>query len=552
MQRIFAEHKIRKTESLDGLWTLTPENGSGRSYPVYVPSVWERIPNLATFRGVCTYEREIYIEEAGNYLLRFGGVSHTADVYIDGQLLGHHYNAFTAFEIPAALTAGTHTLKVVADNRFNEQSTLHVPNDYTTYGGINRPVELHKIPDLYIDRMTFSCEKCSKGQYIAHVSVFLKALSSIENAQLTVSVAGAAETAAVPNLPAGEPAEVWFDLPASNVRAWGVQDAHLYDLAVTLAVNGIPVDDLHDRVGFRTVEIEGEKILLNGKPVHIKGFNRHEDHGQLGLSLSVDAMMDDLHLIIDTGANAIRTCHYPNDPRFLDLCDSLGILVWEENHARQLPSDVFHTELFRQQCRDCNEEMVYQHYNHPSIFIWGLLNECESDTEYGRSVYAEQIAQLRCLDPTRPISFASCRKFTDICLDLVDVVSYNIYPRWYEDAPALEYTQKLVAWMEENGAKNKPILITEIGAGGIYGYHDPFGKAMWSEERQAEILSEQLTAVHSMERISGAFLWQFADVKVADEIAHRRPKAQNNKGIVDLNRRPKLAYLAVKEIYHKI
>jgi len=553
MQRIFDEHKVRIVKSLDGLWNLTPDNGSGKSYPVFVPSVWERIPDLTSFRGVCTYKRSVEIAEPGTYLLKFGGVSHTADVYLDGQFLGHHYNAFTAFQVLAEnVTAGSHTLTVVADNRFSEKSALHVPNDYTTYGGINRPVELHKVEEAYIDRMAFSCEETGKGKYLAHVSVFLRALSSIENADVLLSVAGGTEKAAVPALSAGESAEIKLDLAVRNVVPWDVLDAHLYDLTATLSVNGQFTDDLIDRVGFRTVKIEGERILLNGKEVRIKGFNRHEDHGQFGMSLSVDAMMDDLQLILDTGANSLRSCHYPNDPRFLDLCDALGLLVWEENHARQLPSEVFRTDLFREQCRVCNEEMVHQHCNHPGIYIWGLLNECESDTEYGRTVYAEQIAQLRALDPTRPISFASCRKFTDICLDLVEVVSYNIYPRWYEDDSVRHYTEKLVAWMEEHGAKTKPILITEIGAGGIYGYHDPFAKPKWSEERQAEILEEQLTAIHAMPRLSGAYLWQFADVKVADEFALRRPKAQNNKGIVDLYRRPKLAYLTVKKIYHEI
>ena len=103
--------------------------------------------------------------------------------------------------------------------------------------------------------------------------------------------------------------------------------------------------------------------------------------------------------------------------------------------------------------------------------------------------------------------------------------------------------------MDENGAKNKPILVTEIGAGAVAGFHDPLRRAKWSEERQCDILREQLSDIHRLQRCSGTYIWQFADVKVAEEWAEKRPKSMNNKGIVDQYRVPKMAYATVKEIY---
>ena len=255
--------------------------------------------------------------------------------------------------------------------------------------------------------------------------------------------------------------------------------------------------------------------------------------------------------MLDAGANSVRTCHYPNDPRFLDLCDELGVLVWEEHHARALPMSILETPLFREQEAACNEEMVAQHVNHPCIYIWGVLNECESETEAGREIYRAQLEHLRTLDPTRPVSYASCRFFTDICMDLADVVSWNIYPRWYVDESVKSYSDRLLAWMEEHGAAGKPILITEVGAGGIYGYHDPFARSIWSEERQCDILREQLGTLLANPRLSGIYVWQFADVRVAEEWAMHRPKTQNNKGIVSSLRQPKMSYAAVKELFTK-
>lgn len=550
MQRTFLEHITRPVKSLDGIWQVTAHDGHGTSVQAGVPGVWERIPALAGFRGTVDYTRKVYTNRGANLLLRFGGVSHTAKVFWDGALVGQHYNAFTGFDILLpAVPGGEHELRLEVDDSYGPHSALHVPNDYMTYGGINRPVEIHEVPGAYLDRVAFHAVEEGDGSFTAHVRVFVRAVDVLENASLSVSVAGSSASGVLPGLRAGESADVSLSLRVPHVRKWDLGQGNLYCLETRLLVNGEEMDDLIDRVGFRTVKVSGEDILLNGRKVRIKGFNRHEDHGQFGCSLPVEAMMDDLQLMLDMGGNSVRTSHYPNDPRFLDLCDELGILVWEENHARALPEPIFHSELFAEQCAACNGEMVRQHVNHPSIYVWGLLNECESETEFGRKVYATQIAQLRELDPIRPVSFASCRFFTDICLDLVDIASFNIYPGWYTDEKPADLADRLFRWMDENGAKNKPILVTEIGAGAVAGFHDPLRRAKWSEERQCEILREQLSDIHHLQRCSGTYIWQFADVKVAEEWAEKRPKSMNNKGIVDQYRVPKMAYATVKEIY---
>ena len=550
MRRTFYEHAIRPVMSLDGLWQLTPHDGSGKVYSAMVPGVWERIPELMSYRGTADYKRTVKITEPGHYLLRMGAVSHTGHVYWNEQLVGQHYNAFTGFDILLKdVAAGAHDLRVMVDNRFTEESTLHIPNDYYTYGGINRAVELHKVSRAYIERMAFHSVKNGENAYQAITKVFVHAVEDVADAKLQLSVAGGTACADVPAMSAGETCEIELNVDAQGVKAWDVLQPSLYDLTAVLTINGHAADDLIDHVGFRTVEIVGEKILLNGKPLYLKGFNRHEDHGLFGCALPQEAMMDDLQRILDTGANSVRTCHYPNDPKFLDLCDELGILVWEEHHARAIPIDIMRKPLFAQQEAACNVEMITQHVNHPCIYIWGVLNECESETEEGRAIYAAQLNHLRQLDPTRPVSFASCRFFTDICMDLVDVVSWNIYPKWYHNESVKSYSDRLIAWLEEHGAAGKPMLITEVGAGGIAGYHDPFGHAKWSEERQCDIIEEQITTLMANPRLSGVYLWQFADVRVAEEWAMHRPKAQNNKGIVDMYRQPKLSYLLMKRLF---
>ncbi len=142
--------------------------------------------------------------------------------------------------------------------------------------------------------------------------------------ELTVNVAGNAARKDV-SINAGETATCRLSIPCEGVRPWMPEAPALYAVSAVLSVEGQAVDDLIDRVGFRTVRVEGRRILLNGKPLRLKGFNRHEEFGDFGLSVPVEAMMVDLQLMRDMGANCVRTCHYPNDPRFLDLCDMTGM-----------------------------------------------------------------------------------------------------------------------------------------------------------------------------------------------------------------------------------
>lgn len=545
MYRIFNEHALRPVASLNGLWDM---EAMGEHYPMLIPGVWERIPALRNFKGTAEFTRTVTVDEPGAYLLRFGGASHTAAVYWDGQQVGWHYSAYTAFEVLLPqVSAGEHTLRVTVDNSYETGSVLHFANDYYTYGGLNRPVEMHRLGAARIRRMQFSCQQTGAGAYRAKVAVYVQAIADCGPMQAHVCVAGGEAMADVPAMQAGTETSLTLTLDVSGVQPWDIGQGHLYDLTAVLLADGQPVDDLIDRVGFRTIEVRGQDILLNGRKVFLKGFNRHEDHGQFGSTLSVDAMMDDLHLLLAAGANSLRTSHYPNDPRFLDLCDALGILVWEEAHARGLTEETMRHPDFAAICMRSNEEMVTQHCNHPSIYVWGLLNECESATEYGREVYRRQLEQLRALDPTRPTTFASCRCFTDICMDLPDICSFNIYPLWYHSEPAADYAQRIADWMNKAGAAGKPIIFSEFGAGAIAGYHDPFGQAKWSEERQRDILDAQLRAIMGMERVSGAYIWQFADVRVAESWAHSRPKTVNNKGVFDQFRRPKLSFDTVRE-----
>lgn len=555
MLRTFNQHTVRPVSGLDGIWQMTAiaENGeAGRSTEVYVPSCWENIRGFESYRGVCKFTKKIETS-AGHFRLVFYGVSHTADVFFDGQKVAHHYNAYTPFEVVLKnVTAGTHTVEVLADNRFSEASALHIPNDYRSYGGITRPVALECLSAAYVHHLHVT-PLLENGTWKAHVKAQVTALEPCSGTTLSLKIANLNALSFNLNFENGVAvAETTVELP--NCRPWSTEDPALYFATATLlGQDGTAMDDLTERFGLREVKAVGRKILLNGKQLFVKGFNRHEDYGNLGCAIPPEVMNADIDLIKSTGANLIRTCHYPNDQRFLDFCDERGILVWEEAHARSFTLENMQNPHFKQQSEDCINEMVENHYNHPSIIFWGILNECASDTEYGAECYLLQYKQLRSLDSTRLLTSASCKLYKDLTLGYADVVSINLYPKWYYKESGLELVEKVNNWIQTTEGADKPFLVSEFGAAGLYGFRS-FSHDKYSEDRQAELLAELIPDMAKADYLSGLILWQFCDCRTDNEwgLWQGRPKTQNNKGIVDTYRRPKLSYEAVCKAYKEL
>lgn len=550
MIRTFAEHQVRKNQELSAkLWDFTPCSGehAGKTYKMMVPGCWENHIDFAHYRGKGLYETSF--EAEGNVRLVFKGVSHTANVKVDGILVKTHYNAYTPFDVIVEnLEKGVHKLEVEVDNDFTKESALHIPNDYMTYGGISRGVQAQELGSSYIKYIHFTPYK-KNDVWFANVKVVTKNISNTDlEAEISVVLDEKEYTFSKQTIVAGAVCEVEETFEFPDVAEWMMETPNLYLIQAKLTINGNLEDDLIDQVGFREIKLEGKSILINGRRIRIKGFNRHEDHPQFGCALPYAAMVSDLYIIKDLGANSIRTSHYPNDELFLDLCDENGILVWEEHHARGFEEEQMRHPNFDKQCADCIDEMIMEHYNHPSIYIWGILNECASDTEFGAHCYEEQFKQIESLDLSRPTTFASNKHYRDLSFSYPTVVSNNFYPLWYFEVPVDEMLGKLMKYADEKSGSIKPYLVSEIGSGGIYGYRS-HTRDKWTEEFQADTIRKQITPILEEKNCTGVYIWQFCDVRVSTEWAMNRPRTMNNKGLVDEYRREKMAYYVVKEIF---
>ena len=555
MIRTFKTHYVRKQMELtESLWEFEPcaGNYAGQKFPVAVPGCWENHPLFADYRGEGIYRKTFQAQ--GNVRIECKGVSHTATVYLDGHEIGHHYNAYTPFSVVVSdLEPGRHMLEIKADNRFHKDSALHVPNDYMSYGGISRGVVVEELSDLYLEYVHVKTYRENK-QWHVQVKAAVNVLKIGQNDEEDITIQGKIKDTAF-EWKLADTAKKYYefctDLKINGIEEWSPETPVLYQVELQLLREDEVIDDLMERFGFREICVQGKYILLNGKRLRIKGICRHEDHPDYGCALPYQTIYNDLVLIRQMGANSIRTAHYPNDEIFLDLCDELGILVWEENHARGLEEDRMKHPLFEEQAEQVIREMIFYHYNHPCIFIWGILNECASETLFGRSCYEKQFRLIREMDDSRPCTFASCKFFGDICFDLPDVISCNLYPRWYVDKPVRDYLNEVYDWIVEDGnGKGKPFIVSEIGAGGLYGCHNAYhGK--WTEEYQADALSEQVSECLKFSESMGVYIWQFCDVRVSSEWFAGRPREMNNKGVVDEYRRPKAAYGRVKEIFEQ-
>jgi len=558
MLRRFREHELRPVCDLRGVWDfaflgdVVPEevapNALNIDSRMSVPGCFDATPAYAGRRGLTAYRLRVPCRDAPRQRLLFDGVHHWSRVFVNGRRVRDHVGGFTRFtaDFPTP-PSGEAEIVVLVDNRFSYQRCpLHLDYfDWYHYGGIARGVELHGLTDPWIERLEVVTTDVSARE--VRLRVRYGTTSSGTSAPLVVALDGATVLEDNVQLP-GESGEIERTLKFGGAALWSPETPNLHLLHVRLGE-----DDMCERIGLRQVRTDGQELLINDQPVRICGFGRHEFHPQFGHGGPESLLVGDAQILKDMGANFVRGAHYPQDMRWLDLCDEMGLLVWSEGIAWQHKEDHLTDPHFLAAQLAHLDEMVAWTINRPSVVMWGTLNECDSDDPKCRPAYEKLLGHLRDLDPSRPVTFAGDRPFDDVCLDLVDIVSVNWYPGWYEGtlAQVPDELDKIAGHLDAHGCADKPLLISEIGAGGIWGWRD-WHKDKWSEQYQAALLDAVLThLLVDRDRWLGVSIWQFCDVRSSEATARAlgRPRSYNNKGIVDEYRRPKMAYDVVRRYF---
>lgn len=565
MNRTFQEHLIRKTNFLNGLWDFVtdPEDRGAKErwfehFPsperqLVVPSCWNNEMGLYNYQGAAWFRT--YIDtglEATHLRIICHGVMHHGDVYLDGVHLGYHFGGFTPFSFTVpSVTKGRHELIIRVDSTLDWQTLPTDIADWFSYGGIYRPVEVQQLSEVFIDHMKIHYNLLDSDANV-HMDLIFTSLSQEDReVSFTVHIGDSIFGKAQVCLPAGQSVAVSVDGNIPNIKRWHLGKPELYSVIVSTGE-----DDLIDRIGFRTIETKEGKILLNGEAVYLQGVNRHEEHPEWGFAVPPKLMLKDLDILTDMGCNSVRGSHYPQSKYWLDLLDERGIAFWEEipMWGYFMSRETLGSPLFRERGLIMLEEMINRDYHCPSILFWGAHNEIDTRTQEAFALTEAFVKKIRSLDSSRLVIYATAYPEEDIVLPFFDVIGINKYYGWYHDTTEGFRTMldRFYEHAEALGASDRPIIMSEFGAAGIYG-DTGWEPRLFSEDYQAEVLETALAIFRADPKICGTMVWQFADIRVdlRSERNYFRDRARsfNNKGLVNEYRKPKLAYRVVRDIY---
>ena len=537
---------------LNGSWEFRFEEGKSIAQvsterfeatdSVVVPGCYDMLPKFYLKRGTGLYRKTFTLAQpVEDASLVVDGMGLTGAFWVDGKSLGIHPYPYAKLALKVgSLDAGTHTVVAALDNRFDwETQKLARPYyDFYCHGGFYHGVRLdfdsRRLLVRTRDHATGLVEIEAEG---FAVSDFDAELCFDGKNRVNVAFKGGRAKVNVPDF-----------------RLWSPDSPNLH--IVTLGMSGKPA--VSARFGIRTVEVRDRKICLNGKPIYLKGANRHESHPTFGAATPEHIMLTDIQNLKAMGGNFIRGAHYQQAQRFLDLCDENGVLVWEESLGwgngshHEMAKCELTNETFRAQQLLTTREMVRHSFNHPSIIIFAFMNEFLSSSKDGKSLADELIKAIKAEDSGRLVTFAVCHKKTDISNENTDIVAFNTYPGWFDSIGVGDDAnlRRIIAKdLESNVSRfrklypDKPIMVAEMGACGIYGFHDR-GAAQWTEEFQAQFLSAIIDNVFAENDICGFTVWHFADARSyhrSGGALRGKPLAENLGGIFDGYRRPKMA-----------
>jgi beta-glucuronidase len=582
----------RERKALNGLWqfALDPA-GYGRSARWFggpladagemaVPASFNDIVADTAVRdyfGDVWYQTTVRVPrgwDGRRVVLHFESATHRATVWVNDTEVVSHEGGYTPFEADVTdhVTAGEQTrITVVVNNTLSFQSippgvVEDTPagkrqrywHDFFNYAGIHRTVWLYATgPDHLTDVTVVTGLDGSTG-----IIEYAVELAGADGADVRVVLCDAGGRQVADGSGASG------TLTVSNVHRWGPGDGYLYDLQVQLVdPTGALLDSYHQSVGVRTVKVSGNRFLINGEPFYFTGFGKHEDLAVIGKGHNDAFMVHDFELLKWIGANSFRTSHYPYSQDVLDYADRQGIVLIDETAAVGLNMGLgggifgsqgyttFSPDTINDSTREVHaqaiRELVARDKNHPSVVLWSIANEPESDTEGAENYFRPLFDLTRELDPSRPVGFVNvmlapygtCR-----VSQFADVLMLNRYYGWYVntgdlEAAELAWEQELQGWASEN----KPIIITEYGADTYPGLHSITSQP-WSEEYQMEYLDMNHRVFDRIDAVVGEQVWNFADFATTSGIMR---VGGNKKGVFTRDRQPKAAAHALRRRWRK-
>lgn len=554
----------RRVESLDADWhfRLSHQVDRGAGRRVDLPHTWNAqdalAGNPAYLRGVGNYTRTLHVPAAwrGRRLfLRFEGANTVADLFVNGRHAGTHRGGYGAFlfEITDRVAYGAdNTLCVRVDNALH-LDVMPLVGDFNFYGGLYRGVKLLVTNPLCISPLDYA----SPGVYLTQRRVTperadVSARILLDNrgetvpceVRLTVRDGERVVALRTKRLAAAQGAsELLVDFSISRPHLWqGRRDPHLYTVEAALLRDGQAVDVVEQPLGLRTVSVDSARgFFLNGEHLPLHGVCRHQDREGIGNALLAEHHAEDMALIAEMGANAVRLAHYPQASAVYDLCDRYGFVVWAEipfvGPGGYADKGFVDSPAFRENGREQLRELIRQHYNHPSICMWGLFNELKEAGDNPAEYIRELDALAHAEDPVRPTTAASNQ--SGALNFITDLIAWNRYDGWYGGTPA-----DLGRWLDRTHAEHPDLCIgiSEYGAGASVRQRQdtlaqPAPAGRWHPENwQTHYHIENWRTFAARPYVWGTFVWNMFDFGAAHRTEGDRDGI-NDKGLVTFDRR---------------
>jgi beta-glucuronidase len=514
------------------------------SQKLRVPGDWNsQRESLLFYEGPLWFQRYFpYHKRPGTrVLVYFGAANYQARVWLNGKKIGEHVGGFTPFnfEVSSEIAEGDNSMVVEVSNTRSKEGVPALSTDWWNYGGLTRTVELVEVPDTFIQDYSLQLAKGSADRVAGWVQVEGKPSAP----EVTIEIPEAQVKQVVPLRTDGRAV---FSFPA-RLTLWSPENPKLY--RVMVSGGG---DTVTDEIGFRSIETRGTQIVLNGKPVFLRGISLHEEapfRGGRGFSEEDDRTL--LQWARDLGCNFVRLAHYPHNESMIRMADRMGLLVWSEvpvywGIAWQNPATLANAE---EQVRD----MIARDHNRAAVILWSLSNE--TPIEPGRTEFLKSLAgYARQLDSTRLITsamnhadstVAGTRSLNDPLSQELDVLGWNEYLGWYEGRP------EDADHLQWKTADEKPLIISEFGAGAVYGKHGD-ADTRFTEEYQANLFEHQISMLKRIPSLAGMSPWVLMDFR-----SPRRPLPgiqdfYNRKGLISDRGQRKQAFYVLQKYYREL
>ncbi|MGH1433054.1 MAG: glycoside hydrolase family 2 protein [Lewinella sp.] len=510
-----------------------------------VPGDWNtQKESLYYYEGTVWYKQSFDFDFSakGNRLfVYFEAANYQAEVYLNGTKLGTHIGGFTPFnfEVTDIVKAQDNFLIVKVDNKRLKDGVPTLNTDWWNYGGITRDVKLVETAAAFVEDYFIQLDPQDTKKIKGYVQINSKdagaqklqlKLPDLEiNQQLTTDQDG----------------YVAINIPVEEIRYWSLEDPFLYNVAIETAQ-----ETVKDQIGFRSIRTEGTQIMLNNKPVYLKGISIHEESPlRDGRGYAKEDATQLLEWAKELGCNYVRLAHYPHNEHMVRLADQMGILVWEENPVYWTIS--WDNESTYQNAETQLSELIARDKNRASVIIWSMANETPNVP--ARNVFLNKLAAYtRAKDNTRLISAAleqknyrgdpTIRTIDDPFAEVVDILSFNQYIGWYDGLPE---KCKTITWKIE---EDKPVLISEFGAGAKKGLHGTKDER-WTEEFQENLYVETLQMIDRVDKIQGFSPWILVDFRSPRRVLPAIQDGWNRKGLISEEGEKKKAFFVLQAFY---